>query len=55
MVIELDGPVHAYQKNKDFYREKVIESLGLKVVRFENNELSDLEKVKKKLVKYISI
>jgi len=40
LVIELDGEVHFNEEAKkyDARRTKFLESLGLKVIRFENNE-----------------
>jgi very-short-patch-repair endonuclease len=50
LVIELDGAIHQFQKEKDYNRDKVIEGLGLKVIRINNGELKDLEKVKRKIM-----
>jgi len=41
MVIELDGKIHARQKEHDQAREYVLKSLGLKIVRFTNEEIED--------------
>lgn len=39
LVVELDGQVHANIINEqhDFHRKQYLESLGLKVLRFENH------------------
>lgn len=50
LVIELDGPIHNFQKEKDYNRDKVIEGLGLKVLRIQNEELGNLEMVKLKIL-----
>lgn len=34
-----DGDVHDLQKDEDARREKVLSELGLKVVRFRNDEM----------------
>lgn len=45
LVIELDGKIHDFQKEYDQNREEVLNSLGLKVIRFKNDELKHLNKV----------
>ncbi|HCU25282.1 MAG TPA: hypothetical protein DF383_09705 [Deltaproteobacteria bacterium] len=48
LVIEIDGDVHAYEKQikKDFLREKYLKKRGLQVVRYTNQEvLKNLEGV----------
>jgi very-short-patch-repair endonuclease len=37
LAIELDGPVHDRQKDYDSARQKIIESHGVKVIRFKNS------------------
>jgi very-short-patch-repair endonuclease len=39
LVVELDGEVHELRKISDAERDVVLESLGLRVVRFENQEV----------------
>ncbi|MBE7433784.1 MAG: DUF559 domain-containing protein [Anaerolineales bacterium] len=39
LVIEVDGDVHDLQKEEDERREKVLSALGLRVVRFWNDEM----------------
>ena len=51
LVIELDGNVHKYQKYYDYQRDLVLKTLGLKTVRITNDELSDMKKVKRKILK----
>ncbi len=43
IIIELDGEVHlnAYSEEKDRRREKVLEEMGFKVLRFENKMVFD--------------
>ena len=38
LVVEVDGDVHDLQKEEDARREKVLSELGLRVVRFGNDE-----------------
>ena len=39
LVVEVDGDVHDLQKEEDEKREKVLSELGLRVVRFRNDEV----------------
>ena len=55
LVVELDGEVHfeEEQKKYDAIRTKYLESLGLKVIRFENQEvIYNLDKVLKEISKH---
>ena len=49
-VLELDGKTHEYQKDYDQLRTEIINTLGVMVVRFRNEEIeSDLPRVLRKL------
>ena len=39
LVVEVDGDIHDMQKEEDERREKVLSTLGLRIVRFGNDEL----------------
>lgn len=39
LVIELDGPIHDFQVEKDLERTKALEALGNVVMRFTNDEV----------------
>ncbi len=39
LVIEADGDIHDLQKEEDERREKVLPALGLRVLRFRNDEV----------------
>ena len=39
LVIEIDGDIHDLQKEEDERREKVLSALGLRIVRFRNDEI----------------
>ena len=39
LVIEVDGDIHDLQKEENARREKVLSALGLRVVRFGNDEV----------------
>jgi very-short-patch-repair endonuclease len=46
LVIEADGPVHLFKKEYDKNRDEVLTGLGLRTLRFTNDEiLNELEKV----------
>jgi very-short-patch-repair endonuclease len=45
LIIELDGPMHEFQIEEDKEREDKLKSRGFCVIRFKNEELSDMEKV----------
>jgi len=49
LIIEVDGKIHDYQKDRDEQRQLILESKGLKVVRIKNEELSNMEKVLEKI------
>ena len=39
LVIELDGDVHDLQQEEDAQREKILNEMGLRVIRFRNDEV----------------
>jgi very-short-patch-repair endonuclease len=39
LVIEVDGDIHDLQQEEDARREKVLSEVGLKIVRFKNDEV----------------
>jgi len=46
LVIEVDGDIHDLQQEEDARREKVLREMGLRVVRFRNEEvMKDLSAV----------
>lgn len=45
LVIELDGGIHNYTTEYDKDRDEIIEGLGIKVIRFKNEEIDDVVKV----------
>ena len=52
LVIELDGKIHEKQKYYDRERDLIIERLGLKVVRFKNEETDDMGTLLGKIVSF---
>ena len=49
LIIELDGPVHDHQKERDRKRDLILYSRNLKVLRIKNEELADIETVLNKV------
>ena len=39
LVIEVDGDIHDLQQEEDARREKALHELGLRIVRFRNDEV----------------
>ncbi len=55
LVIEVDGDVHDLQQEEDARREKVLSEMGLRIVRFRNEEVvKDLSAVVGKILENIS-
>ena len=51
LVVEADGPIHLLKREYDKNRDEVLKELGLKIIRFENNEiLNDIESVLNKII-----
>jgi very-short-patch-repair endonuclease len=50
LVVEIDGKNHNYQKEYDTLRTHMINTMGIKVIRFGNDEIkNDMSNVLKKL------
>ena len=45
LAVELDGKIHFYTKKRDAKRDKILESLGIKVLRIKNEELQEIQAV----------
>ena len=56
LIIELDGNYHQYRLKEDEERTKILNHLGLKVIRFSNDEIiNDLNGVLIKIKKLLRI
>lgn len=56
LLIEIDGSIHNLEeiKTKDEIRQKDLENLGIKVIRFANKEvMNNLEQTLQKIEKYL--
>lgn len=55
LVIEFDGDIHDLQHEEDLRREKVLSEIGLKIIRFRNDEVvKKLSMVVERIQKQIS-
>jgi very-short-patch-repair endonuclease len=49
LIIEVDGPIHFYQKESDSERDAKLLNKGIKVLRIENDEVMDIKSVLKRI------
>jgi very-short-patch-repair endonuclease len=49
LVIELDGKIHDFQKDRDYRRDEILKALNLKVLRIKNEELEFIDLVLEKI------
>lgn len=55
LIIELDGIYHKYRLQEDKERTKILNTLGLKVIRFNNEDImNNLEEVLLELEKHLT-
>jgi Uncharacterized protein conserved in bacteria len=46
LIVEVDGSVHKKNKEADFQRETILKEMGIRIIRFKNEEVIDnIEKV----------
>ena len=51
-IIEIDGKIHRYRKKKDNRRTQILNSLGIRVLRFHNEDVeNELDQVLKEILK----
>jgi very-short-patch-repair endonuclease len=50
LVIELDGPIHEFQKGKDYSRDLILTSQDIRTLRIQNIELMNMEAVIIKII-----
>jgi len=54
LVVEIDGKIHDYRNREDGLRSDIIKDLGLKVIRFKNEEVEQhLDRVLEDLRKHL--
>ena len=49
LVIELDGKIHLKNRERDQFRDSILKSKGLKVLRIKNEELNNIDAVLTKI------
>ena len=55
VIIEVDGPIHDYQAEKDAIRQEYLEGLGFQVIRFTNLQvLNEIDAVMGVIAKAIA-
>jgi len=53
LVVEINGKVHDYQKDRDYHRDEILKAKGLRILRIRNSELKNINKVLEKIKKEI--
>ena len=53
LVIEVDGKIHDFQEEEDKWREDILKSLDLKILRIKNEEAEDMDAVMEKIKAFI--
>ncbi len=52
-IIEIDGKIHEFQKEYDERREEILTNMGLRILRFKNEELNNIADVLKRIESFI--
>jgi len=55
LIIKLDGPIHDFQKEKDYQRDLILISNNFRVIRIRNEELIEIDAVISKITKMFSV
>lgn len=55
LIIELDGGVHSQQQEKDENRDEILKNRGFRILRIKNEDLSDMDMVKEKILNFIKM
>ena len=50
LAVEIDGGIHKKRVDYDNQRSQILIGMGIQVLRFQNEEISELEKVRSKLL-----
>ncbi len=50
LVLELDGPIHDFQIERDHMKDLILTQMNMRVLRIRNEELIDMESVKRKII-----
>jgi very-short-patch-repair endonuclease len=49
LIIELDGSIHDYQKEKDLRKEEILMQSGYRILRFRNEEINEMDNLLQKI------
>jgi len=55
LIIEVDGPIHEFQKEEDKHREEILESLNLNIMRIKNEETKNIFDVLNRIKDFIKM
>ncbi len=50
LAIELDGKIHEFNKKRDERRDEILKNMGVKILRFKNEELKNIDKVLQQII-----
>ena len=50
IAIELDGKIHKFNKTRDEHRDEILRNMGIKILRFKNEDLDDIDSVLQKII-----
>lgn len=53
VIIEIDGKIHQFQKEKDMRREEILKEMGFRILRIRNEEFIDIFNVLEKIENFI--
>jgi leucyl-tRNA synthetase len=53
VIIELDGKIHDYQKDRDQHRDEILKAMKLNILHIRNDELVDMKKVISKIENFL--
>ena len=53
LIIEVDGKIHDFQKDYDQRREEILTNMGLRIIRFKNEEFKDISAVLRKIRNFV--
>ena len=42
VIVELDGKIHDFQKEKDEFRDSILTGMGIRILRLKNEETDDI-------------
>ncbi len=45
LAVELDGTIHDFRKGKDNRRDEILREMGINILRFQNEELRNIDNV----------